>query len=256
MGLILNAAPWVVNQQGRSSVSFRKDFLMSRFLVESPYDGPVRTVTVAVAGRSIELVRPGDPDRLLEDPEVAGFNERDDYMPYWAYLWPGAFLLAEVLSANPWPVGTRALELGCGLGLTGLVGVALGLNVRFTDHDRTPLRFVERSAAANGFDTTRASTALLDWREPPAERYPLILGADITYERRLIPLVAGVLAAMLEPGGVALISDPGRSPAEEFVPILSRAGLDCTEQTVRAESAELGSLRGTIYRITPRPESA
>ncbi len=89
---------------------------MSDFHVESPYDGPVREETVRVAGRAIRLVRPGDPDRLLEDPEVAAFNERDDYMPYWAYLWPGAFLLGEALANGRWPEGTPTLEIGCGEG--------------------------------------------------------------------------------------------------------------------------------------------
>ena len=126
----------------------------------------------------------------------------------------------------------------------------MGFEVCFTDHDRTPLRFVERSAQANGFDPATYSTALLDWREPPAEHYPLILGADVTYERRLIPLVAGVLAAMLTPDGVALISDPGRSPAEGFADTLAGFDLRCETQAARAESEELGPLKGTIYRVT------
>src|SRR4051812_4807872 len=83
--------------------------------VESPYDGPVRESRVWVAGRTIVLVRPGEPDRLLDHPEVAAWNLSDDYMPYWAYLWPGAFLLAEAIAAGNHPKGMRVLEIGCGL---------------------------------------------------------------------------------------------------------------------------------------------
>ena len=217
---------------------------------QSPYDGPIRTVTVRAGGRSIALVQPGDPDRLLEIPEVAAWNLADDYMPYWAYLWPGSFLLGDALASVTWPRGTRALELGCGLGLPGLVALSLGLRVAFTDYDQTPLGFVARSAAANGFDPASYSVELLDWRQPTAERFPLIFGADITYERRLIPLVAGVIAAQLAPGGVALVTDPDRTACEGFVAALGAVGLQAEVSAAVGDAGEMGPVRGSIYRIT------
>src|ERR1044072_3717954 len=82
------------------------------------YDGPVKISVLEFAGRSIRLVRPMDPDRLLEAPEGLGWNRRDDDMPYGASLWPGALLLAEAVAQEPWPGGLQALEIGCGLGLS------------------------------------------------------------------------------------------------------------------------------------------
>ena len=216
--------------------------------VESLYDGPVAESTVVVAGRSIRLIRPVEPDRLLDDPDVIAWNASDDYMPYWAYLWPGALLLGEALAAGDWPVGTEALEIGCGLGLSGLVGLAVGLKVRFTDLDRAPFRFIEASARANGFDPASYSTALLDWRNPPDERYPLIFGADVTYESRLVPLVAGAVAAMLGPGGVALITDPDRKAAAGLPDEFRRLGLATEAIPAEAEFETLGRVRGTIHR--------
>ncbi|WP_435009843.1 class I SAM-dependent methyltransferase [Tundrisphaera lichenicola] len=222
--------------------------------VESPYDGPVQESRIEVAGKSIVLVRPSDPDRLMDDPEVVAWNVEDDYMPYWAYLWPGAFLLSGAIMEGDWPRGTKALEIGCGLGLPGLVAVSEGLHVHFTDRDLTPLRFLERSARANGFDPVNYSTGLLDWKVPPDEQYPLIFGADVTYERRLIPLVVGVIDAMLEPGGLALITDPDRVAAQGFVEALRERGLDA-EATPAEARAEDGPIRGTIYRIRRAPIS-
>jgi predicted nicotinamide N-methyase len=217
--------------------------------LESRYDGPVRESLIRVAGRSIRLVQPVEPDRLLDAPEVIAWNAVDDYMPYWAYLWPGALLLGEAVATFDFPKGTQALEIGCGLGLSGLVAVALGLRVRFTDQDRTPLRFIEASARANGFDSTAYSTALLDWRNPPDERYPLILGADVTYEKRLVPLVAGVVAAMLEPGGMALLSDPNRASAEGLGQAFEGKGLATEAVPVEGDFESLGRVRGTIHRV-------
>ncbi len=207
------------------------------------------TSEIRIGLMSIRLVRPVEPDRMLDDPDVAVLNRDDDYMPYWAYLWPGAFLLADVISRRAWS-GEAALEIGCGLGLAGLVGMSRGLNVRFTDYDDAPLSLIARSVSENNFDGTRFSTGLLDWRELPDETYPLILGADVLYERRLVPLVAGVLSKMLAPGGEAWIADPYRVAAEEFPEAVGRLGLRCTVEAIETTSAELGSLRGTLHRVS------
>jgi hypothetical protein len=213
------------------------------------YDGPTTVTPLVFSGRSVRIARPSDPDRLLEDPLVLGWNARDDYMPYWAYLWPGAYLLAEAVANETWAGGTRALEIGCGLGLAGLVGVASGLRVHFTDYDDAPLRFVARSSAENGFDPTSATLGQLDWRDLPEDRYPVILGADVLYERRLVPLVVGVLGRMLEPDGFALVAGPYRVATEDFEPALAGAGLRCEARPLSATTEAGASVRGTLHRI-------
>jgi predicted nicotinamide N-methyase len=214
------------------------------------YDGPVGTSTVRIGGREVRLVRPLEPDRLLDDPGVVAWNRRDDYMPYWAYLWPGATLLAEAVARETWSPGLSALEIGCGLGLAGLVALGIGIRVRFTDYDEAPLRFVARSARENGFDPSAYSTGRLDWRVPPRdEKYPLILGADVLYERRLVPLVSGLLAAMLDPDGLALITDPNRSSAEGLEDCLQSDGLRSESLAVSTSTLEHGAVSGRLYRI-------
>ncbi len=217
--------------------------------VKTVYGGPVSTASVLVAGRPLVLVRPAEPDRMLADPEVIAWNRRDDYMPYWAYLWPGAVLLAEAVAAEPWVTGGPALEIGCGLGLAGLAALGRGLSVCFSDYDEAALGFAARSAAANGFDPASYTTRRLDWRAPPDERFAVILGADVLYESRLVPLVAGLLDAMLAPGGLALIAGPYRVPAEGFAPEVAARGLSCEAVAVSAESADLGPVRGTLHRV-------
>ena len=223
---------------------------------DSCYAGPESTTPLTVGGRSIVLSRPAEPDRLLDDPTVLAWNARDDYMPYWAYLWPGAFLLAEAVANETWGPDLHALELGCGLGLSGLVGLASGLSrVVFTDYDRAPLRFVEQSAAASGFAPERFAIDLLDWREPPKTPYPLILGADVLYERRLIPLVVQVLQAMLDPDGLAMISGPYRVATEDLEPALNAAGFRFESTPITARDETGRSLKGTLHRIWKQPRS-
>jgi predicted nicotinamide N-methyase len=192
---------------------------------------------------------------MLDDPVTRDWNQRDDYMPYWAYLWPGALLLAEVVAREPWTPGLlasrpfAALEIGCGVGLGGLVALGRGLRVCFTDYDLAPLHFVRRSVQENGLDSCEYSTRLLDWRELPDETYPLILGSDVLYERRLVPLVANLLARMLTPGGTGLITCPGRTSAEGFLAALTSLGLTCRVETVEARSENDQWIGGVLYRV-------
>lgn len=222
---------------------------MGTEFAESVYEGPETVSVLSAGGRSIRMVRPAEPNRLLEHPTILALNAKDDYMPYWAYLWPGAFLLAETVGRESWTEGTRALEIGCGLGLAGLVGLSSGLNVVFTDYDSAPLRFVERSASANGFEPARYETRLLDWRDLPEETYPVILGADVLYERRLVPLVANLIGRMLAPGGEALVADPYRVAVEDLTGELKRHGLVADAEPTEARDEQGRRVRGTVHRI-------
>ena len=222
--------------------------------LSTAYEGPVAVSAFRFADREVRVVRPEDPDRLLDAPDVLAWNRRDDYMPYWAYLWPGALMLAEAVAREPLPEDARALEIGCGLGLAGLVGLARGLRVVFTDYDEAALEFVARSVRENGFDPAGCSTSRLDWREPSDDRYPLILAADVLYERRLVPLVADLLSRMLEPGGLALIADPNRASSEGFSAALEGCGLTLESCTpVIADVPGQGAVNGTIHRVR-RPQ--
>ena len=58
--------------------------------------------------RTLKLTVPDRPDALLEDPDVLAANDRDDYMPYWAYLWPAAIHMAKAVMKADWAEGTRA----------------------------------------------------------------------------------------------------------------------------------------------------
>lgn len=218
--------------------------------LETHYDGPLTLTTLEFAGKVVRVARPADPDRLLNDPGVLALNDRDDYMPYWAYLWPGAYLLAEAVAREPWPAADlEALELGCGVGLAGLVALACGLRVHFTDYDAAPLAMVARGAAASGFDPARSRTSTLDWRDPPPGQYPVILGADVLYERRLVPLVVGVIDRLLAPGGLALLAGPYRVATEDLPACLAAAGLRHEAVPIAAATEAAAVVRGTLHRV-------
>jgi predicted nicotinamide N-methyase len=225
---------------------------------DTVYQGPVVVTALEIGGRVIRMVRPGDPDRLLDDPAVRDSNRRDDYMPYWAYLWPGAYLLAEVVMREPWPdLGSDAgpfdfdaLEIGCGLGLAGLAALTRGRTVLFTDYDQAPLDYVARSAAENGFDPARLTLRRLDWRDLPGGQFPVVLGSDVIYEPPLVPLVANLLAKLLPPGGLGLIATPYRAAAAAFPRAVTALGLSCRTDLTHAKLDDGRLFEGLVYRVT------
>jgi predicted nicotinamide N-methyase len=218
-------------------------------LIETRYQGPIRTTTLSFGGRDLKLIQPADPDRLLSDPDVYDLNLRDDYMPYWAYIWPGAYLLGEAVSHEEMGEGRDVLEIGCGLGVAGMVALSKGARVCFSDYDEAPLRFVADSAAANGFDPESYSVERLDWRAPPDRRYSMIMGADVLYERRLVPLVCGVIQAMLARAGEALVAGPYRVATEDLAETAERFGLRCDATSISACDEHGRPIRGTLHRI-------
>ena len=200
---------------------------------------------------TIRLVQPRNPDRLLDDPTVQRASNATDYMPYWAFVWPGAPLLADRIASQAWPPSTRAVEIGCGLGLAGLVALAAGLQVMFSDYSPAALALAEHNARLNGFD--QFSTRIVDWRAPPHEPFDVVLGADVLYEQRCLPDVLRVLDAMLAPGGIALLSDPGRAVADDFETLARKQGYE-----VRSEPAETRIdlkrvVRGRIFQVSRQP---
>jgi predicted nicotinamide N-methyase len=198
----------------------------------------------------VKVVVPADPDRLLNDPDVECLSRREDYMPYWAYLWPGAYLLAEAVSIEPGLAGRETLEIGCGLGLAGLVALRAGARVCFSDYDETPLRFVARSAAINGIPPEQYSVERLDWRTPPRREHELVLGADVLYERRLVPLVCGLIRAMLARDGLALVAGPYRVATEDLEDTARRFGLQCQGSPISARDENGKRIRGMVHRLT------
>lgn len=169
-------------------------------------------VNEIVALRSGELTveRPHDVAALID---AERFEREDEYLPYWAELWPSGLALARELDGRPLR-GRRVVELGCGLGLPSLVAARAGARVLATDWSPEALELLERNSARNGVDLR---TAVVDWREPGrllAEApWDLVLGADLLYEERNVEPLLDLLPRL---GGEAWIADPGRSTAERF----------------------------------------
>lgn len=191
---------------------------IAHYAIAAGNDCPERDLAVhvvALAGREVELLAPREPDALLSEEAFA----RDEFLPYWAELWPSAVALARVIARRPL-TGRRVLELGCGLGLASLAAAAAGGRVLATDWAPDALAMTARSAARNGL---AVETALLRWDAPPealGPPWPLVLASDVLYEERTVPALLELLPRVTAPGGEVWLADPGRAPAARFLDTL------------------------------------
>jgi len=175
--------------------------------------------------RVFQLRLPARPDDFLDDPDVLRANRESDYMPYWAWLWPAAQVMSRQILAHPWQAGTPAIELGCGIGLAGLAGLAAGLRVTFSDYDPVATRLAAENAARNGFPDS--GSQVLDWNRPetlPESHFPVVLGCDVTYERPLHEPLLRTLDRILTPDGCCWLADPGRHTLPHFLAAAQRNG--------------------------------
>jgi predicted nicotinamide N-methyase len=161
-------------------------------------------------GRELCVLRPRDTEVLLDEHAF----EDDEFLPYWAELWPSGVALARAIAPRALR-GARVLELGCGLGLPSLAAALGGGRVLATDWSGAALDLLAGNAERNG---ARLETEVVDWRRPAAllERAPfdLVLAADVLYEGRNLEPLAGLLPRL---GGEVLLADPGRTHLDAFL---------------------------------------
>jgi predicted nicotinamide N-methyase len=169
--------------------------------------------TVPLRGAALEVLRPRDAEALLDDHAF----EHEEYLPYWAELWPSGVALARRVAARALR-GRRVLELGCGLGLPSLAAALAGGRVLATDWSPQAIELLRDNAERNG---ARLETAVADWSRPAQllERAPweLVLGADLLYERRNVAPLLELVPRLVGAGGELWLADPGRAPLEAFL---------------------------------------
>jgi predicted nicotinamide N-methyase len=208
-----------------------------------------------VGGRTIDLPAPQDPDALLDDPEVARRYKADNYMPYWPIVWPSGLMLASRIlreagsPPEPPATGARCIDLGCGLGATGIAAALRGWHVTFTDYDREAVLFAKHNALRNGVPPERIRGLEMDWRQPTGETFPWVVASDVLYERRLHPLILHALKNLLAKGGVAWLSDPNRTSAEDFPLAAVEAGFRVQTHNMEGETFGGGKQSGQLFVV-------
>lgn len=164
-----------------------------------------RDLKLTLAGRSLSIFSASAVDVLSGSARGP--------VPYWPVAWPAGLGLARYLAALDLQ-GERVLEVGSGVGISGLGAALAGAETLVTDNQPPALRLAMMNARRNGVPL-RAAVA--DWRQwPVCARFHRVIGSDVTYEPAAFDALLRVLDEALLPGGEVLLTDPGRSMTAGF----------------------------------------
>ncbi len=159
----------------------------------------------------------------LVDREALLREDAPPEPPYWAHLWIGARALARFLIESGDLAGRRVLDLGCGLGLPGLVAAQLGAEVWLADREPAALEFAAASARQNGLE--HAHVIEIDFTRAALDgSFDVILGAEVVYDPSSYSPLCEFLERHLHADGVIHLTDAFRSDAERFFTELCRRG--------------------------------
>ena len=131
---------------------------------------------------------PEETRRILDEP------------PYWGFCWASGLALARFLARHPeWVEGRRVLDFGAGSGVAGIAACKAGaLEVVACDLDPLALAACQANARLNGVELGYSKDFFTE-----ADRFDLILVADVLYDRANLPL----LDEFLSRGREALVAD-------------------------------------------------
>ena len=196
-----------------------------RLRVDSNDNVPFVRREIAIGGRIWLVETVDDQDALLAVAEVRA------QFPFGLMLWESAIALAHELTERASSItGKSVLELGAGLGLSGVVAASLGAHVVQTDHDASALEACTRTAKLNGITGIGGQPGdWHDWRDDA--RYDLIIGADIAYDGADHAALLALFERNLAPGGLVLLADPGREMQSAFMGRAKAAGWAVTLST-------------------------
>lgn len=193
-----------------------------------------KTEQLLIGPLRLNFTRVLDPDEVLdqvveaEDRRERATGDRRDgnalHLPYWAELWDSAIGMAQMLVK--WQTGDidrllpamrrplNFLDLGCGQGFSGTVAAALGHQVMMADLEAPALLFARLNTLPY---EPRVRVRQLNWQtDNLGERFDVILGADVLYEKAQWEHLERFWRVHLKPEGVVLLGEPGRQSGDMF----------------------------------------
>jgi predicted nicotinamide N-methyase len=195
---------------------------------EASATGPLSQLRVVLphSEQVYDLVVPSNVDALLDQAEA----DPEQNLPYWAEVWPSGIALADAILARPELLrGRRVLELGSGLGVTAVAALRAGASLTVADYAPESLLLCRANALRNA--GREPETVHLNWRRPgphlfalAADGFPIVLAADVLYEKRDVEPLMALVGRLVAPGGLLWLAEPGRRVAEHFLTAATDAG--------------------------------
>ncbi|WP_291320473.1 methyltransferase [Desulfonatronospira sp.] len=231
------------------------DQLLDR--VRQKYD--VTFEPLRIKDLTLEILQIADMEAYID--HLAETSRDGLELPLWAKIWPASMMLAYYLCSLHVEKQLDMLELGSGVGLSGLAAAARGHKVLITDNNLDALLFAKINILQNNLQDNAAVHAVDFTADQLPRRFDCILGAEILYHDKSYPPLLRFLGEHLETSSVSEIilasSKARKSPAffqaaqEKFQ--VSHKTLECRDNPPE-DNADQESHYITLYRMKARQQ--
>jgi predicted nicotinamide N-methyase len=176
-------------------------------------DAQLNAATLPGTDLKLWLIDADNMDRAFNPEETRRILQEP---PYWCFCWASGLVLARWLAEHPeWVRGKRVLDFGAGSGVVAIAAAKAGaLEVVACDLDPLAIEACRANAALNNVTLSYSADFFAE-----ADRFDLIIVADVLYDRANLPL----LDQFLSRGRQALVAD---SRVRDFQhPLYQRLGI-------------------------------
>jgi len=182
--------------------------------LEDKYE--LEVIPITIAGKRLELQRIGNWDVFVRNLEKEGEAYIRKF-PFWVKIWEASIVLVDHLAGTLPEEEMEILEIGAGMGVTGLFLAALGHRVTITDYEDEALELLRINAERNGLENVTVKK--LDWNNPQLQgKYDIICGSELVYKETSVQPVMSLLQTYLRPEGtVFLAHDVERRCLVQFI---------------------------------------
>ncbi|XP_021604820.1 protein N-lysine methyltransferase METTL21A [Manihot esculenta] len=183
-------------------------------------------------------------------------------------VWPGAKLLNDYLSKNAEMLqGCSVLELGSGVGVTGILCGRFCRQVVLTDHNDEVLKIIKKNIelhapSVNPNSCAELEAVKLEWGSSDqinqilgrySGGFDLILGADICFQQSSIPLLFDTVEQLLRFRGEHckfILAYVSRAKIMDTLVIKEAAQHGMRMNEVPGTRALIGNLEGVIFEVS------
>jgi 2-polyprenyl-3-methyl-5-hydroxy-6-metoxy-1,4-benzoquinol methylase len=171
---------------------------------------------IVIGGKRLELYSVSNWDVFVQRL----CREGEAYIkkfPFWVKVWEASIILTDHLADMGMGKTKDVLEIGAGMGITGLFLAAMGHNVTITDYEESALTLLQMNVEHNKLPNVRVEK--LDWNTPNLTgRYDIICGSEVIYNKAFIKPIITLFQEYLRPGGsVYLAHDIRRKCLVQFL---------------------------------------
>ena len=187
---------------------------LEELLQDIEKDYKTEIVPITLSGRSLRCLRLADLDEIILDQLDRG-DLNGVELPFWGKIWEASILLAAYLVAQPVMPERKILEIGTGLGVSGLFAAACGHDVTLSDHKKEIIRFIRANTLLNKLDNVPVIN--VDWTKPTSNQlYDWIVGSEVVYHRSTYDSLVQFLNQSLKPNGTIFLAKSTSLPANVF----------------------------------------